>query len=43
MKLGLFTTWGALLGPELGTSSVVAFIGAAAMIFAQRQFWSAHA
>jgi len=36
-------TWGASLGPELGTSAVVAFIGAAAMIFAQRQFWSTHA
>jgi len=38
-----FWTWGALLGPELGTSAVVVFIGAAAAIFAQRQFWSAHA
>ncbi len=39
----IFWTWGTSLGPELGTSAVVAFIGAAGMVFAQRQFWSAHA
>jgi len=34
-------TWGASLGPELGASAVIAFIGAATTIFAQRQFWPA--
>jgi uncharacterized membrane protein YeaQ/YmgE (transglycosylase-associated protein family) len=39
----IFWTWGASLGPELGASAVVAFIGAAGAIFAQRQFWTARA
>lgn len=34
-------TWGASMGSELGVSAVVAVIGAAAMLFLQRQFWSA--
>lgn len=38
-----FWTWWASPGTDLVSSAVVSSIGAAAMIFAQRQFWPAHA
>ncbi len=39
----IFWAWWASPGLELVVSAAVAFLGAAAMVFAQRRFWSAHA
>jgi uncharacterized membrane protein YeaQ/YmgE (transglycosylase-associated protein family) len=39
----IFWAWGASPGPELESSAVVAVMGAAAVVCAQRRFWSAGA
>jgi uncharacterized membrane protein YeaQ/YmgE (transglycosylase-associated protein family) len=39
----IFWAWWASPGPGPAVSAAAALLGAAAMIFAQRHFWSAHA